>query len=371
MTGKPGAPRIPILDTGHRRIHLSRITRYSQNRSAAYKAIAVLSAQTVVRDGKAVTIKTPMGEISEPTYRKKPKESVRRFYRFLDDALAISHYIDQELEQGRTPAELIHVDDLPAPRTPAEGSWSHLSLSKLFESFSPPTPQFQPSTTNRNPEAVAAELQQADLRQPRKPVALNGFHMKFKPTQIGSETFYLPTGICRVRAGWRVFLRHQDGIWHDYLEDDTQGTPVSDSLRDAWQYLISEMRNCAPPRQRLAPITNQAFFTGIEGGSFMISNRCGSFGFQLRYSQKDRRGRRHNITVRYWNEDMLSDKDLRLALRELAAMDTYRKFQIQQSDDPDFIVERETHIPLQFWPAEPVIPLYADDLLYEVEQRKS
>lgn len=367
MTGKPGAPRIPILHTGHRRIHLSRITRYSQNRASAYKAIAVLSAQTVVRGGEAVTIKTQMGEISEQTYRKKPKESASRFYRFLDDALAVSRYLDQALEPDRVPEKLIHVEDLPASWKRAEGNWSHLSLSKLFDSFSAPTPEFQPSTTNRNPEAVAAEMQQADLRQPRKPVALNGFHMKFKPTLIGSQTFYLPTGIVRVRDGWRVFLRHQDGVWHDYLEDDPLGIPVCDSLRDAWQYLISEMRNWAPPRQRLAPITNQAFFTGIEGGSFMISNRCGSFGFQLRYSQKDGGGRRHNITVRYWNEHTLSDKDLRLALRELAAMDAYRKFQIQQSGDPDFIVQRGTNIPLQFWPAEPVIPLYADDLLYEVE----
>ena len=100
---------------------------------------------------------------------------------------------------------------------------------------------------------------------------------------------------------------------------------------------------------------------------FLIGRRR-IWRFQLRFSQKVHHGRRHNTTVRTWREDTLSDDSLRLALRHLAAMDSYKRH-LNLTGSPDSLVTADTTIPLKFWPDKPVILLFADDLLYEIEQR--
>lgn len=365
---QPRRPRLLILDTRHPRVHLSRTRKYTQNRLSVYKAINVISVQPVWRNNKAETVYTTVGQVSEKSYRKRPTQTVRRFRQLLDDSLAISQYIDREMKRGRSPSRILHIDDLPEADSQVEGDWEHINLEKLFESYDLDEPQFQPATTFSDPDSVAIELQSADLRQPHKPVALNGHHLKFKATTIGRETFYLPTGICRLRQGWRLFIRHRDGVWVDEIEDGADGAPDV-SLREAWLYFVSQVKIMAPPTRTLAPVTMQRCFTGVEGGTFLIHYRQG-WTFQLRYSQKDGRGNRHNSSVRTWREDTLTNASLRTALRHLAAMDNYRRHLRETLGSTDALVTRESSIPSEFWPSEPVISLTADDLRYEVEQRK-
>lgn len=363
---RPGQPRLPILDTQHPRIHLSRTRKYSQNRATVFKAINIISEQTLWRNNKAETVYTTVGQVSEQGYRKRARHAVRRFRQLLDDALAIGCYIDREVARGRYPKTLLHVDDLPEADQFAQGAWEHLPLSDLFESYTLDAPEFQPTTTFGDTVAITVALQSTDLKQPHKPVALNGHHLKFKAQRVGPDTFYLPTGVCRLRQGWRLFIRHEQGVWSDTILDEPAQS-IDESLREAWIYFISQLRILSPSAHRLAPVSLQRCFTGIEGGVFLIGRRR-IWRFQLRFSQKVHHGRRHNTTVRTWREDTLSDDSLRLALRHLAAMDSYKRH-LNLTGSPDSLVTADTTIPLKFWPDKPVILLFADDLLYEIEQR--
>lgn len=364
---RPGQPRLAILDTRHPCVHVSRTRKYTQNRASIYKAINVISVQTLWRENEAKTVYTTVGQVSEQGYRKRAKQTIRRFHQLLNDALAIGRYIDREVAKGRRPSAILHINDLPEDDRFAEGDWDHIRLPVLFESYDLVDPEFQPATTRGEPEAVAVALQGADLRLPRKPVALNGHHLKFKARELREGTYYLPTGICRLRHGWRLFIRHSKGVWSDEIEDQPGHDPDS-SLSEAWIYFVSQLRVLIPPAEPLAPISLQRCYTGIEGGTFLIGYRNG-WRFQLRYNQKDGLERRHGVTVRTWREDTLTNANVRQALRHLAAMDNYRHHLNGTSGSSDTIITPETSIPLEFWPAEPVIPLAADDLLYEVEQR--
>lgn len=369
FVGRPGQPRLPILDTRHPRVHLSRTLKYTQNRAESYKAISVISVQTLWRKGKAETAYTTVGQVSERGYQKRAKQTIRQFYQLLDDALAIGHFIDREIARGRYPKSFLRIADLPEGDQEVKGCWDYISLPVLLDSYTLEDPELQPTTTFGDPEAITVELQKADLREPRRPVALNGHHLKFKQVGICGDTFYLPTGICRLRHGWRLFIRHSEGTWSDEIADEP-GSLLESSLREAWMYFVSQLRVLAPPKAPLAPISVQRCYTGIEGGTFLIGHRHGHWRFQLRYGQKMRSGRRFATTVRYWREDTLTEAGVRFALCHLAAMDAYYKHLSSVETTGDVRIDRDTTIPGTFWPAEPVIPISADDLRYEVETRE-
>jgi hypothetical protein len=344
---------------------LARTRKYSQNRVDVNKIINVISVQTIYRSNKLETLYTTVGLVSEKAFLKRRKQTTQRFHQLLDDALSISNYIDQMVARGRHPTSIVHIDDLPEIDQFAEGDWGHIRLSRLFDSYRVEASGFQPATTFGSPESMAVTLQSRDLRQPHKPVALNGHHMKFKAMKIGGDTFFLPTGVCRLRHGWKLFIRHKEGVWCDEV-GDLPGCSPDTSLKSAWIYFVSQLRILAPSSQQLAPISVQRCFTGIEGGTFLIGyRRC--WQFQLRYSQKDHHGRRHHCTIRTWREDTLTDASLRDALLQLAARDSYRIH--LQAADPDSVVAPDTPVPFTFLPSDPVIPISADDLLYEVDQR--
>lgn len=366
--GHTTKPRLPILDTHHPGIHLSRSRKYAQNRTAATKTIVVISIQTIWRAGEPETMATHVGQVSERAYRKHASQTEARFYQLLDDALAISRYVDREVARGCPPKTLVHLKDLSAADREVQGNWEHIKLPVLFDSYRLDDPQFHPSTTFGDQVAVTTRLQTADLREPHKSVALNGHHLKFKAMAIGGDTFYLPTGICRLRHGWRLFIRHQDGVWWDVI-DDEPGQSLDASLREAWLYFVSQLRALTPPAKALSPVTLQRCYTGVEGGTFIMHEKAYGWGFQLRYSQKLMDGRRFNTTVAYWREDTVSEQSLRLALRHLAAMDAYRKHLLASDPSADVKLTNETSIPLAFWPEDPVIPLSVDDLIYETELR--
>ncbi|QCF28039.1 hypothetical protein [Hydrocarboniclastica marina] len=366
---RTGRKRTPVLDTGHSRIRLSRTCRYHQNRATTFRVVSVSTVQTVLRDGKLQTALTTVGQISEIGYRKSPQQAKEQLDRYLNEALAIVRLIERAIDSGRPPKRLLSLNDLPKEMEVPEGNWDHLDLEAILFGIPLKQAEFSPTTTFGDKDELASTLKRADLRKPRKPVALNGFHLKFKPLQVGAETFYLPTGIYRVEHGWRLFLRHEEGVWHDYFKD-SQST-IYESLIQAWGGLIGAMLARTAPRERLAPVTNQAAFTGIEGGNLLIGFRNGSWRIQLRYAQTDSRGKRYLVSLRYWRALELNDGELRQALRELAAMDSYRRYLIQKTGDPDIVVTRETSIPLKFFPGEPVVPILADDLIYSIEQRST
>jgi len=254
----------------------------------------------------------------------------------------------------------------------------HIDVAEILDSYMATPWKPRVRTTGGDPGLLAARLQQHDLTHLHKLVYLNGFPLRFRKRYCEGQTLYLPKEIYRARGEWRLRVFHAGGIFTDTVTDDECYGSVEESLRQAWLYLISEIRQCHPyfESQNARPARNPLLETGIRAVNLLVflasggGRRKPKWRVSLGIVQDEGGGRMRRALIRTWMLSTVTDDKLSDALRHGAAMSAFRYHLLNAGVPPEeAVMRKDTPIPEEFWPDTPPCRVTADDLQFFVEQQ--
>lgn len=367
-----GPKRDPSIDTKVTGVNLSKSTSYNRRKTTGFRCLVTTIRYKTKKEGEAPKDEAvAMINLSESNYLKDPENAIKRFYERLEEAVAIRRYYNHLRTAGEYPKERISYEDIPDEIKNRPYDSSHLDPVALLHSFSIDPLGFFPATSGCDSEALRKELLEFSGEYKHETVYLNGFILRFREVHNAGATLYLPTGIHRIRHGWRVFLRHSDGILSKRFYDKDCGSN-DDTFKVAWQFYLDGCLSLTAPSSKLPPVMMQITFTGIEGLVFMLKKNTNPFGCALRYFPRANDDRKRSISVGWWRENTLTDESLKQALRHGTAIHNYQNFchPFGLESFSDLVTDPDM-IPDRFWPKEPVINIYADDFLFLSETWKS
>ncbi|GBO90210.1 hypothetical protein [Marinobacter salsuginis] len=371
----PGGERDPMTDCGVTGVMISRSSYQG------YKKVVVTSHYAYQQpDGDLQRTQYYAGSISERSEQSNLVSLQTVLLQHLRKAIDVRRHYNRLRSQGIHPQKPLSHDDVPAdiramPATIPE----HIDVAEILDSYMATPWKPRVRTTGGDPELLAARLQQHDLTHPHKLVYLNGFSLRLRKRHCEGQTLYLPKEIYRARGEWRIRLFHADGIFTDSVTDDECQGSIEESLRQAWLYLISEIRQSSAysEAQNFRPARNPLLETGIRAVNLLIFFASGGGKRQPRWRVslgmvQDEGGERMRRTlIRTWTLSTVTDEKLSEALRHGAAMSAFRYHLLNAGIPPEeAVVRKDTAIPEEFWPSTPPCPVSADDLKYFVEQQE-
>lgn len=366
----PGQGRDPLIDTGVTGVSISRSVRRN------LKQVIITVDQMLQRPNKQVEArKRYVGTITEEALADDPIGQEQRFREMLQRGVAIRRYYNHQRANGIYPAKPYSFDDVPASIREKPVEMPDLDLQAIFDSYTVIPKPIPPRTTGGDPDALAVRLQSADLSQPQKAVYLEGRYIKFYRTDVEGFTFWLPRSLGRARDHWRIKCQHRDGWICDSVYDEECGGDLRASLKEAWLYLVSLYRSTEAPSQRSKASVEPLLCTGVTGVFIQPQRRISQIGvtswtFSVVVAQEVAPDLFQRQSVGHWKLNEVTDNALADALCRATAMIRYRDHLMAQGYSlRDCYVLRSEAIPDAFWPAEPVCPIYADDLRYIAEQK--
>lgn len=367
----PGRERDPLTDTGFTGVSISRSVR--QNRK---RLVVVVHQMVQLPNGEVEAKGRYVGSIAEEDFDADPIEQEQRFWVLLRQAVAIRRFYNRQRAQGIYPTKPYTFDDVPEATREEPVALPDLDIQAILDSYTVVPRPILPRTTGGDPAALAVRLQSADLSQQQKEVYLEGRCITFYRTDVEGFTFWLPKSIGRARGHWRIKLQHRDGWLCDSVYDDDCGGNLHDSLQEAWLYLVSLYRSTDAPGERAKTSAEPLLCTGVSGVFVQpqrrISKTTGvtNWAFSVVVAQEVASDTLRRQSVGRWAIRDLTDQGLAEALCLATAMMRYRDHLLGKGYSlRDCYVLKSQHIPDDVWPAEPVCPIYADDLRYLAEQR--
>lgn len=278
----PGCERNPLIDTGVTGVVISRNT--PENR----KVISIHCAQQIrIPNGRVISTQYYAVGINEHRFLSDPHGASVLFHEALKKSVYVRRYYNHLRSQGEHPSARIYFEDVPLSIRRQSIDVPDFDLAELVDSFVAIPKPFKPHTTGGDPSALAVQLQALDLQMPQKIVWLNGFHLRFRPTEVEGHRLYLPKELYRARGEWRIRIYHEEGIWEDAVEDSPGASDCTVALTNAWTYLISQLRALEPRRttdKYIAPLYWTPAFPGqrcppTAGKTGKVNGLIGSFGW--------------------------------------------------------------------------------------------
>ena len=367
-----GVERNPLVDCGATGVVISRNTR------KGYKVVTVTTHMSVEHpSGGLQTTNYYAGGISERSDITNPVKLQEKFEQLVRNAVAVRRFYNHLRSKGLYPSKAIKLEDVPESiqRRPFEIP-EHLNIVEIMDSYMavPWTPV--PRTTGGDPGKLAAALQAHDLSHPHKLVYLNGFALRFIRRIEEGKLLYLPKELYRARGEWRLRIFHEEGVYSDSVTDAECGFDSGQSLKEAWQYLVSQLRHLkAPPPENRRPAKHPLLETGIRAvnlaGFARLSRKSGeprwSFFIGIQHTKEN--GKTQKATIARWHLSSVTDEQIHEGLRHAAALSAYRDYLLEHGVPvPQANVSRDTEVPQEFWPDAPPCPISADDLRYFAEQ---
>ncbi len=234
--------RDPLLDTGIPGVIVSRAVKKGCKRVVVSAAFQI--KQTV---GTPESVMRYVGSLFEGALADNPDEAYRRFSGFLRKAMAIRRYAETFYAQEAYPTVRLHFDDVPQSVVDATPEPPAMDLRAIMDSFDPPA--CTPGEPEHDLDALA--LQDASLDRRRPAVTMNGHRLTFHSLVAQGVKVYVPAQMGRGRDHWWLSVATEGDPVLDEVYDADHGGDSQASLREAWLYLISLLReHPAPPKCR-------------------------------------------------------------------------------------------------------------------------
>lgn len=368
----PGFERNPLIDTGVTGVVISRNT--PKNR----KVISIHCAQQIrIPTGRVISTQYYAVGINEQRFLSDPHGASALFHEALKRSVYVRRYYNHLRSQGKHPSARIYFEDVPLCIRRQSIEVPEFDLAELFDSFVAIPKPFKPHTTGGDPSALAVQLQALDLQVPHKMAWLNGFHLRFRPTEVEGHRLYLPKELYRARGEWRIRIYHKEGIWEGAVEDSSEAAGCTVALTDAWTYLISQLRACEPSKTTVKSVGTPLLDTGIPRvtlSAYRRKNRRGKWSdwvVRLVLRQAAEKSQNVSVLIASWHLNELKGDELDFALRKAAALHAYRQDLLdREAPLHNCLVTADTHVPASYWPTHPICRISVDDLLYFTEQQE-
>jgi hypothetical protein len=370
----PGGERDPMTDCGVTGVMISR------GSYQGYKRLVVTSHYAYQEpNGNLHRAQYYAGSISERSEQSGLVSLQQALLQHLRRAIDVRRHYNRLRSQGVYPGGPLSHEDVPSDiRAMPVSIPKHIDVAEILDSYMATPWKPRVRTTGGDPSLLAARLQQHDLTHPHKLVYLNGFPLRFRKRHCEGQTLYLPKEIYRARGEWRLRVFHAGGIFTDSVTDDECQGSIDESLRQAWLYLISEIRQSTSysESQHFRPARNPLLETGIRAVNLLIFFASGGgkrqpmWRVSLGIVQDEGGERMRRTIIRTWTLSMVTDDKLSEALRQGAAMSAFRYHLLNAGIPPEeAVMRKDTPIPEEFWPDTPPCRITADDLHYFVAQQ--
>lgn len=298
----PGVKRMPFMDTGVTGVSIIR----SQKDDA--KVIEVHSKQSLEGENQARLHRhVTLGRISESRYLSDPNQCQAQFERAIVNAVAVRRYFRHLVSTARRPDALINYSDVPTEFRNELYDLPDIRLGDLFASYVTIfDPEKRTPKESEDDGLKAAALQEMSLLDPVEETELNGFPIQFRKGTIAGIEVNIPKDMHRTADRWciRIRIRHKDGMLKDDIEDGRFQSHPTESLQEAWAYLISLYRELTPPASSSKRRKDSLIDTGLKDVYFSTSpapsqkNEQTIWRFTVTYRPKSNSS---SIYLGHWN----------------------------------------------------------------------